>query len=109
MLVMLRIDFREALTALEIRDPSLKVCKEIGSNSGLYVTFDQPQHPALDGRPGHRNRQRIGNGKHKNWYINYQLEETHVSRPTVVGRISSKDKPWIKSRVYKHKSLNGTC
>jgi len=87
---MIRIDFHKPLTALEIRDPAIDVCEEVASEFGLYVAFDQHQQPAFDGYSGQRNRKRIGNGKHKNWYINYQKDKPHVSRPTVVGRVALK-------------------
>jgi len=87
---MIRIDFYNPLTALEIRDPAIDVCKELADERELYVTFHQPQQPAFSGYAGQRKpqRQRIGNGKHKNWFIDYQLEEPQISKPTVVGRIA---------------------
>ncbi len=87
---MLRIDFHRPLTALEIRDPAIEVCREIAVVRNLHVTFDQPQQVAYSGYPGQKGRQRVGNGKHKDWYINYQEEEPRVSNPTIVGRIALK-------------------
>lgn len=84
---MLRLDFERPLTALEIRDPAVGVCREIAEEHDLYVTFDQPQQPAFGVHSGQRGRQRIGNGNHNDWYINYQVEEPRVSHPTIIGRI----------------------
>ncbi len=85
---MIRITFRNPLTALEIRDPSVKMCREIAHEYGLYATFHQPQQPALDGNPRQSHRNRIGNGKHKNWLIDFQEDHPSKSRPKVVGRIA---------------------
>lgn len=87
---MQRIDFQYPLTVFEIRDPALVVCREIADERGLYVTFHQPQQPALSGNPGQRNRCRIGNGKHKDWYIHYQEDEPQISNPRLVGKIALK-------------------
>ena len=86
---MLRLDFAEQLTAFEIREPSIEVCKEVAVNFDLHVTFHQPQQPVFTGTSfGRRSqRERIGNGKHKNWHVDFQEEESSCNRPTVVGRI----------------------
>jgi hypothetical protein len=87
---MIRLDFHKPLTALEIRDPIIGVCKEVASEFELYATFHQPQQFAFDGYSRQRGRKRIGNGKHKSWFINFQEDEPQVSRPTVVGKIALK-------------------
>ena len=84
---MIRLDFHRPLTALEIREPAVEVCRTVAEEFKLHVTFHQPQQRALDGHSGQRNRKRIGNGKHKNWHIDFQEDEPRVSQPSVVGRI----------------------
>ncbi len=99
---MIRIDFYNPLTALEIRDPAIDVCKDLAEERELHVTFHQPQQPAFGGHAGQRRsqRQRIGNGKHKNWFIDYQLEEPQVSRSTVVGRIALRAPYWPEKMQF---------
>lgn len=89
---MIRIDFHEPLSALEIREPALAVCRRVASEFDLHVKFDQRQQAALTGHSGlpKSKRQRIGNGKHKDWFIDYQVEEPQVNRPTIVGRLAIK-------------------
>ncbi|HET9174418.1 MAG TPA: hypothetical protein VFN56_04000 [Candidatus Saccharimonadales bacterium] len=86
---MKRIDFFEPLTALEIREPAFDVCKELARERDIYAKFNQWQQAALSGHSGIRRsqRERIGNGKHKEWGIDYQLDEPRVSRPRVIGRV----------------------
>lgn len=87
---MLKINFERPLSALEIRDPAMAVCRDVASRFDLYAIFQQPQQPALAGSPYDRDRQRIGNGKHKNWYVEFQSDPPQKSRPRVVGRIALK-------------------
>lgn len=87
-MIMLRIDFHKPLSALEIREPIVKVCMEVGNEFELYALFNQRQQAAFDSHSRDRNRKRIGNGKHKDWFIDFQKEPTNASRPTVVGRIA---------------------
>lgn len=81
------IDFESRLTAMEIREPMMEVCKEIAQDEGIYVTLRQRQQAALAGSPGQRRRERIGNAKHKTWTINYQIDPENVDNPRSVGRI----------------------
>lgn len=85
---MLRLDFHEPLTALEIREPTMDVCREVANEFGVYAVFQQSQQSAFDGYSGQRNRTRIGNGKHKLWSIDFQNEPRRASKPTVFGRIA---------------------
>jgi hypothetical protein len=87
---MIRLNFHKPLTALEIREPALVVCREVAGEFGLYVKFHQPQQRAFEGFSHLRGRPRIGNGKHKNWLVYFQEDEPRVKRPTVVGRIGLK-------------------
>ena len=88
---MIRLTFYRPLTALEIREPTIEVCKEVAGHFGLYANFDQWQQPAFDGfASGPSKRKRIGNGKHNSWFINFQEEKLSTSKPTVVGRIALK-------------------
>jgi hypothetical protein len=75
---MLRLDFERPLSALEIRDPAVEVCREAASEFGLYARFSQSRQRAFDGYNGQKDRKRIGNGKHKNWMIRFQAEEPNV-------------------------------
>lgn len=84
---MIKVNFHKPLTALEIRYPAFEVCKEVANEFDLFVTFHQPQQGGLAEHSGQRGRRRIGNGKHKNWFIDYQTDEPQVSRPRTVGRI----------------------
>ncbi|MEO8862805.1 MAG: hypothetical protein ABI354_00580 [Candidatus Saccharimonadales bacterium] len=97
---MIRLDFNRPLTAIEIRDPAVEVCREIAEEHGLHATFHQSQQAAFTGHPHmpRAKRQRIGNGKHKEWRIDYQLEEPKVSHPTVVGRLLLRG-PYIPGKV----------
>ncbi len=72
---MIRIDFRERLTALEIRDPAIEVFEEVASVHGLFTLFRSPQQAALSGnsRMPRATRTRIGNGKHQSWYVDYMV------------------------------------
>lgn len=99
---MLRIDFYTPLTALEIRKPTIGACCEVAAEHDLYVTFHQPQQRALSGHTGQprSTRQRIGNGKHKDWYVDYQLEEPRVSNPTVIGRLIIKGPYSLKNKQF---------
>lgn len=87
---MLKINFHRPLPTLEIRDPAFAACQEVAREFELFATFNQPQQPALSGPSYERGRKRIGNGKHKNWYIDFQVDEPQVSRPKVVGRVALK-------------------
>lgn len=89
---MLRLDFHKPLTALEVRDPAIEVCKEVATEYGIFAKFHQNQQTALSGYSGQNkaSRQRIGNGKHKVWFINFQEEPPQTNRPTVVGMIALK-------------------
>ncbi len=87
---MLRIDFEKPLTALEIRDPLIEACENTAEQFELYACLRQTQQPSLTGNPGQKNRKRIGNGLHKDWYIDFQIDETYVSRPRVVGTLAVK-------------------
>jgi hypothetical protein len=82
---MLRVDFQKPLTALEIRDPLVGVCREVADEFDLYAAFDQCQQPAFDGHSFQRNRKRIGNGKHKDWYIKLQPEHPSTSERLVTS------------------------
>lgn len=86
---MLRIDFQSPLSALEFRDPMIEVCKQAASSHELFATFHQTQQQAFTGHPGQRKseRKRIGNGKHKEWIINFQEKPVQTNRPTVAGRL----------------------
>lgn len=86
---MIKIEFSQPLTALEIRDPAIEVCTEIAVGHGLYANFHQGQQAAFENSFSRATSKkvRIGNGKHLDWLIDYQLEELRVARPTVVGRI----------------------
>jgi len=85
----LRLDFRRPLTALEVRDPVIESFKETAKTNGIYATFHQPQQIAFSGHSGMRksDRTRIGNGKHKSWHINFQVEPPQENKPTVIGRL----------------------
>lgn len=85
---MIRLDFAEPLTALEVREPAIAACKEVAHEIGWHAKFHQAQQVAFDGFASQRNRKRIGNGKHKNWYIDYQEKPPQSSRPTILGRIA---------------------
>lgn len=100
---MIRLDFQEHLTALQIRDPAVDVCREVAANFDLHANFRQPQQRALSGyysRYSDSKRERIGNGKHKDWYIDYQIEPTNISNPTVVGTIALRGPFDIANRQY---------
>ena len=87
---MLRMDFHRPLTALEIRDPAIEVCKDVASNFELFVTFHQPQQKAFTGHARQRmsERQRIGNGKHKDWFIDFQEDPPQKSNPKIAGKLA---------------------
>lgn len=75
-----RLEFGRQLTALEIRDPLLEACRTVAAEEGLFIDFDQPQQRALEGFPGQRGRKRIGNGKHKDWFVRFQPEHPSTNR-----------------------------
>ena len=84
---MIEIEFKSPLTAYEIRDPAIEACESVAKDLGYFAKYHQPQQKALSGSPGERSRKRIGNGKHKDWYVDYQAEELSAARPTVFGRV----------------------
>ena len=84
---MIKIEFETPKTAFEVREPFIAVGRSVAEELGFFATFHQPQQRALSGHPGERNRKRIGNAKHKDWYIDYQEEEPSAARPTVIGRV----------------------
>lgn len=85
---MIKVEFEKPLTALEVRDPVIEACEEVAASLGIYAKFHQPQQQVWSERTNHPNRRRIGNGKHKNWFIDYQTEEPSANRPTVLGRVN---------------------
>ncbi|MDB5183975.1 MAG: hypothetical protein JWO07_656 [Candidatus Saccharibacteria bacterium] len=85
---MIRLEFATPLTALEIREPAVAACATVATEMGWYAKFQQPQQAAFDGFSHQRNRPRIGNGKHKNWYVDYQQEHQSSNKPTILGRIA---------------------
>jgi len=82
---MLRIDFETPRNTLQVREPMIDAAREVACRYDLYVGFDQPQQPALSGYPGANGRQRIGNGKHKNWSMRWQPETLDHNHPTTEG------------------------
>ncbi|HVW23373.1 MAG TPA: hypothetical protein VHB51_02745 [Candidatus Saccharimonadales bacterium] len=85
---MAKIEFGgEALTALEIREPLVSACETTAAEFDLFADFVQGQQAAFTGYARHANRERIGNGKHKSWSINFQPEPRGTNRPTIVGFI----------------------
>jgi len=89
---MKRIFFPEHLTALDVREPIIDICTDIAEDNGLHAVFNQRQQPAFSGYASQRKsaRKRIGNGKHKDWTIDYQIEHPSKSNPNVVGTIAIK-------------------
>lgn len=87
---MIRIDFAKPLSALEIREPALVVCRQTAEKFELKARLEQPQQQAFTGHSRASKRQRIGNGKHKDWYVHFQPEELNCNRPTTVGTIAIK-------------------
>lgn len=85
---MIRLEFKEPLTALEIRKPAIAACTTVATEVGWYAKFHQPVQSAFDGPARQRGRKRIGNGNHKDWFVDYQQEPLNVSRPTILGRIA---------------------
>lgn len=87
---MIKLEFFKPLTAVEIRDPAVKVCEQVAAGRNLYAKFHQRQQAAFGSYGADiskSQRPRVGNGKHKEWRIDYQEDELHVSNPRVVGRI----------------------
>lgn len=84
---MLRIDISKPKTALEIRGSAIEVCSSVANELGVYAKFHQSQQQALTGRPGERNRERVGDGRHKNWLMDFQTDPPKVSKPEVIGRV----------------------
>jgi hypothetical protein len=92
---MIRLNFYTPQTALEIRDPITKICQQVAEEQGVHASFTQGQQVALDGHPGirHSQRQRIGNGLHKVWameYFNFKPVYEYRKRrqhPTLIGKL----------------------
>ncbi|MDQ5972206.1 MAG: hypothetical protein QG553_365 [Patescibacteria group bacterium] len=84
------IYFDRELTALEVRDPLLQACRQTAREFDLYAGFVQNQQSAFpyDQRrwPVSR-RTRIGNGKHREWSVQFQHEPLGTNRITKAGSI----------------------
>jgi hypothetical protein len=87
-----RLYFGRELTALEVRDPTIKACEEVAAAHELYADFRQNQQAAFDGHAHiHKSRRtRIGNGKHKDWFIDYQTDRPGTNYPNVIGTLALK-------------------
>jgi hypothetical protein len=90
---MYRVEFFESLTAYEIRDPLEQACESVARAIGLYARFEQPQQvafasPAYRAKGWPAKRERVGNGKHKAWFVFFQTEPPQTSRPTVESAIT---------------------
>lgn len=85
---MFRIDFHEPLTALEIREPTLEICRQIAASYGLFAVLTQYKQQAFKGyMEKHVSRERIGNGKHSVWDVNFQPDHPSTNKPNVIGKL----------------------
>lgn len=85
-----RFIFPRPLGVFEVRKPLSDIARDVASEVELFAHLEQRQQPALSGSPGSRGRQRVGNGKHKNWFIQFQAEPLSFPRPTIVGTLAVK-------------------
>ncbi len=85
-----RFIFPSPRTVFEVRDPLNAVAAEVAREFDLFAYVNQRQQPSHSGSAGSRGRQRIGNGKHKDWYIRFQPEPLNAPRPTVAGTLAVK-------------------
>jgi hypothetical protein len=85
-----RFIFPAPLTVYEVRKPLNDVAAQVAREFDLFAYVDQRQQPSHSGSAGSKNRQRIGNGKHKDWYIRFQPEPLNAPRTTVAGTLAVK-------------------
>ncbi len=65
-------------------------CRELAAEHDLFVSFRQPAQQVFAGGNSYtprKQRKRIGNGKHKSWYIDYQTDPPQKSMPNVIGTL----------------------
>lgn len=86
---MLVLSFEKPKGVYEIRDGIIDTCRTVAEEFDLNARFEQPMQAAFTGRRYDDNRVRIGNGKHNNWFIEYQKEplNTNIHKRKVVGQL----------------------